>query len=45
MSIEVLHSDKREIKRIMAKNNFRVLKDLKNDLIFVKEKDPSTLPV
>ena len=36
MSIEVLHVERREVKKLMAKNGYRVLRDLKNDIIFFK---------
>ena len=37
MSVEVLHVDKREVKKLMAKNGYKVLRDLKNDVIFYKK--------
>ena len=38
VSVEVLHVEKREVKKLMAKNGYRVLRDLKNDIIFCKQK-------
>ena len=32
MSVEVLHVEKREVKKLMAKNGYKVLRDLKNDI-------------
>ena len=37
MSVEVLHVEKREVKKLMAKNGYKVLRDLKNDVIFCKK--------
>ena len=36
ISVEVLHVDKREVKKLLAKNGYKVLRDLKNDVIFYK---------
>ena len=40
--MEVVHSDQKLIRQLMAKNHYRVLKNLGTDLIFVKEKVPTT---
>ena len=37
VSVEVLHVEKREVKKLMAKNGYKVLRDLKNDVIFYKK--------
>ena len=42
VSVEVLHVEKREVKKLMAKNGYKVLRDLRNDIIFCKPKNFNT---